>query len=76
MYQYFDTIVYSETNIYWKPHLKLNTDCVKNIEIGSLHSGSILGFLNMFGFFVHSVSIDQFQTVINILNIIQNSNEI
>ena len=40
MYKYIDqrTVVYSKTNIHWKDRLKLNTDNVKHVEIGSLHA--------------------------------------
>ena len=62
MYRYIDqrTVAYPDSNIKWKDHLKLNTDCVKYLEIGSLHGGSLIMFHNIFGPNVHSVSIDPF----------------
>ena len=53
-------IAYPDLNILWKDHLKLTTDCVKYLEIGSLHSGSMLIFHNIFGPHVHSTSINPF----------------
>ena len=64
MYDYIDqrTIAYPQCNIHWKDHLKLNTDYVRYLEIGSLHGGSLLMFHNMFGPNVHSTSIDPFSS--------------
>ena len=62
LYLYIDerTIAFPEANLYWRDYLKLNTDNVQYLEIGTLHGGSLLMFHNMFGPNVHSVSVDPF----------------
>ena len=62
LYLYIDerTIAFPEANLFWRDYLKLNTDNVEYLEIGSLHGGSLLMFHNMFRPNVHSVSVDPF----------------
>jgi predicted O-methyltransferase YrrM len=63
MYPFIDnrTLSYPETIAYWKDYLKdLNMNCIKYLEIGSLHGGSLLTFHNMFGPNVESTCIDPF----------------
>jgi len=63
MYPFVDnrTLSYPETIAYWKDYLKdLNMNCIKYLEIGSLHGGSLLTFHNMFGPNVESTCIDPF----------------
>ena len=63
MYRFIDnrTLSYPESIAFWKDYLKdLNMNCIKYLEIGSLHGGSLLTFHNMFGPYVHSTSVDPF----------------
>ena len=51
MYRYIDprTVAYPESNIMWRDNLNINRNNVEYLETGSLHSGSLLFFHNMFG---------------------------
>ena len=62
MYSYIDprTIAYPEANLFLRNYLKLNSDNVEYLGIGSLHGGSLLTFHNMLGPNVRSVSVDPF----------------
>ena len=62
MYQHIDerTKSFVRSSVAWKDHLKLNTDCIKYLEIGNFHGGSLLYFHNTFGANVYSTSIDPF----------------
>ena len=62
MYKHIDQRTGScvRSSVAWKEYLKLNTDCIKYLEIGNLHGGSLLYFHNTFGPNVYSTSIDPF----------------
>ena len=63
MYKLIDerSTSYPKSSFYWPEYLKdLDTECIRYLEIGSLHGGSLLFFHNMFGPTVRSTSIDPF----------------